>query len=130
MAIPKRRSRTCDYIYALVDPRTHNIHYVGKARNPEERLRWHLKDDRNCARVKWIEELRAEGFCPLIAVLEVVRSPQTWQEREIWWIAKGRELGWPLTNVSDGGDEPPKYNNRPQLQPKRNRSVQAGKRVK
>jgi hypothetical protein len=36
-------------------------------------------------------------------VLEVATAT-TWENRERFWIAHGRELGWELFNLTDGGD--------------------------
>lgn len=101
-------------IYGLMDPRTNQIHYVGYTTlTLQQRLAWHIHDDRNSPRTAWLLELIQSGIMPMMVELEVVRPARLWPERERWWIQHGRNLGWPLTNVSDGGDEAPKYINRP-----------------
>lgn len=102
------------YIYGLKDPRDDQIHYIGKADDVQKRLVTHLKDRKNNAgRVAWIDELRAAGQEPGIVVLEESIQDE-WREAEIYWIAKGRELGWPLLNIhkggTGGGDERPDFN--------------------
>lgn len=91
------------------------MHYVGKSScgfgRPRKR---HLA---LCG--DWTRELRAAGFNYEIVVLELVADPksvgvQCWWwtgknttalcDAERWWIAFGRALGWPLTNLTDGGD--------------------------
>jgi hypothetical protein len=55
---------------------------------------------------KWIRELLANAHrAPTMVVLEDAAGK--WRERERWWIAFGRRLGWPLTNATEGGDGPP-----------------------
>jgi hypothetical protein len=41
---------------------------------------------------------------PVIRVLELVGSAALLSERERFWIAKGTDLGWPLTNATKGGE--------------------------
>jgi hypothetical protein len=46
--------------------------------------------------------LRSIGFLPHVWVLET--DPADLNEAERRWIARGRELGWRLTNLTDGGE--------------------------
>jgi hypothetical protein len=93
-------------IYGLVDPRTRLIRYVGKSTSGLRRPRRHRRE---CAgkthRERWIAQLRCAGLDYEIAVLEV--SPADLALAERWWIAFGRASGWPLTNLTDGGDGAP-----------------------
>lgn len=115
----RKRGKT-NYIYALADPRTGIVRYVGKTNDPQFRLEGHLRDKRNCARVKWLRELVSLGLQPQMIILEIIHPPLSWQDAEIWWIATGRERGWDLTNVSDGGEGPgPKGRNLPPPQRRR-----------
>lgn len=91
-------------IYALADPRTNKIRYVGKADDPAKRLLGHL---RNCRQAKthvqrWLAQLAALGLRPTLSILQAVDKSR-WAEAERAWIAKGRAEGWPLTNYADGG---------------------------
>jgi hypothetical protein len=106
---PRRRT----VIYGLVDPRDGLIYYVGKTTNPSRRVEGHLKETVNKNRVAWIKDLVAHKLLPILIILETVPKDKTWEDTEIYWIAKGRALGWPLLNVSDGGNEPPRYTNVP-----------------
>jgi hypothetical protein len=61
------------YIYALIDPRTMEIRYIGKTNNPKERMRAHLSPHIfmrtiNAKRM-WIEELLAYRVRPIMQVL-------------------------------------------------------------
>ena len=90
-------------IYALIDPLTKEVRYIGKSVNPNTRFRAHLRNrsDTHCAR--WLGVLRDLGLEPEMTILEA-ETEGDGSEAEIRWIAYGRELGWPLTNLTDGGD--------------------------
>jgi hypothetical protein len=45
-----------------------------------------------------------EDLVPEIQILEIVEEGTSWEERERYWIAFGREAGWSLTNMTEGGD--------------------------
>ncbi len=114
----KRETR----IYGLLDPITGDIRYIGYTTlSLKQRLAWHLYDDRDNARVAWIQSLTRQGCLPMMVCLEVVRPARTWPERERWWIQHGRSLGWPLTNQSDGGEGPQRYVNDGVHRPRRSR---------
>jgi len=91
------------FIYCLTDPRSGEIRYVGKADNPEQRLRKHLRDSRLCHRTTWIQSLAAESVRPMLVPLEECPK-EKWQERERHWISFLRENGADLVNGTDGGD--------------------------
>lgn len=93
------------YIYALVDPRTDEIRYIGKSNNPRIRLAGHICVARTKQhhRARWIRKLLEFGLRPYAIILEKVVEG-IWQEREQWWIAKLRVEGIRLVNETDGGD--------------------------
>lgn len=94
------------YIYALRDPRTEEVRYIGKSNNPRKRLSQHLRGDKiNRHKDSWIRELRREHLSPELVILEET-TPERWEQRERYWIKKGLEMGWPLTNISEGGVRP------------------------
>jgi hypothetical protein len=96
------------FIYALVDPETDEFRYIGKSIRPMERLANHVNEaPSNCHRSHWIQSLKARDLRPYIVILESVQGEWPWQESERYWIARGRYLGWPLTNNTDGGDGVP-----------------------
>lgn len=95
-----------NYIYALVDPRTDAVRYIGKSIRPKERLANHLNERSNSWRNHWLRKMRADGVRPVLRILEVVESDD-WQTAERRWIAHGRALGWRLTNCTSGGDGVP-----------------------
>jgi hypothetical protein len=95
-------------IYALIDPRTDDIRYVGKTNQPlPRRLSAHLIEKSKCHRCNWISELKRFGLVPLIEIIEEVKEGINWQEREIFWIKHLRIVGFNLTNNTSGGDGVP-----------------------
>lgn len=95
------------YIYALADPDSGEIRYVGKADNLKRRLRLHLwrakqegpKPHSSC----WVRGIVDRGKKPDMLMLEKVASDR-WQEAEKRHIAELRDKGHDLTNLTDGGD--------------------------
>lgn len=94
-----------NYVYGLRDPITTEIRYVGKARNPYARLRGHMREIQNAKthKQKWLHKLAIMGLIPDVVILETV-DESNWQSVERKWIAYGKAQGWPLTNLTDGGD--------------------------
>lgn len=107
-------------IYGLIDPRDNLIHYVGKTINLQERPASHRYLNKyGRLRNDWIAELRNAELKFTWVVLEQVDYPESSSSRchwwtginstalndaERWWIAYGKCLGWPLKNMTDGGD--------------------------
>lgn len=93
------------YIYALCDPRTGEIRYVGKTINIQERLKGHCGGKVGTYKANWIAGLRLLGLKPVVEVLDVVENSddEDWQEEERFWIAYLRFLGCRLTNLDSGG---------------------------
>lgn len=97
------------YIYGLYDPRNDELKYVGKtkAKRLSERLKEHIrkaKREQTSPRDRWIVELLDKSKKPYIIVLdECIRND--YGEAEKWWIALCKDLGFELTNLTDGGEE-------------------------
>jgi hypothetical protein len=95
-------------IYALIDPRTDEVRYVGfTCRDLSDRLYGHVKvakEGYNAHCSRWIRQLLSLDIEPHIMLLEKISMRFTWQEREKFWIRKGKRLGWQLTNMTEGGD--------------------------
>lgn len=79
-------------IYKLIDPRTNAIRYVGKTKNPEIRLRAHIR-----GHLWWAYELRALGLEPIMDIVEWVTEANA-NAREYYWIRKLNLMGCDLLN--------------------------------
>jgi hypothetical protein len=91
-------------IYALHDPRTGDIRYIGKALRLTTRYNMHMNGyDRQCASQKWITSLKAIGLSPYVSLLEAVEAGREC-EAEIKWIAHHKALGAKLLNHTIGGE--------------------------
>jgi hypothetical protein len=95
------------YIYALTEPETEEIRYIGKADNLNKRYTEHLSYGKNAKnkthRASWLRHLMALGKQPDVLVLEECDSSD-WQAHEREWIALGRLDGLDLVNGTVGGD--------------------------
>jgi len=94
-------------VYGLVDPHTLLVRYVGLSTNGLKRPNGHrAPSSLRCKSHKnaWIKTLFDAGLDYTIVVLEVVATKDALPAAERFWIALGRAFGWPLTNLTDGGD--------------------------
>ena len=105
--IATKKKQSPSYIYALIDPNTDEVRYIGKSIRPYERLKDHMTDRSKCHRTHWLQSLKSNGQVPKLLILDRTNEGQDWREGERYWIALGRELGWPLTNSTSGGDGVP-----------------------
>lgn len=90
------------FIYALCEPGTRTVRYIGKSNNPVRRLKLHLSDSRKKENPlgDWLRLLG--GAVPNLVVLREVPT-EKWQESEKRYICLARGLGMSLTNSNDGG---------------------------
>ena len=98
------------YIYALIDPISKKIRYIGKSFDPIKRLSQHIKESidtqQNKGRRKWnkryawIFSLLSKGLKPEMEILEVCNSKEQSNEREKYWIS----ITPNLVNMTIGGD--------------------------
>jgi hypothetical protein len=104
--IPKKVT----FIYGLIDPTTLDVRYIGKSNNPYKRLYGrggHLnpKAASHTHKACWIRSLLRQNLQPTCCILEQCENIKAiYDAREINWIAFGRQIGWLLTNATDGGD--------------------------
>lgn len=89
------------YIYALSDPITNEIRYIGKSNNPELRLKNHLYKCHiyNRHSSKWLLKLKLRNLKPILTILEEC-DINNWEERETYWISKFNNL----VNHTKGGE--------------------------
>jgi hypothetical protein len=96
-----------DFIYVLTCPKSGEVRYVGKTRNPKQRLGTHVSAARAGAKhwnARWIASLDASGLFPGFSVVHTVGADSMWQVMERFFIAACRNMGMRLTNGTDGGE--------------------------
>ncbi len=93
------------FIYALRDPRTLEIRYIGKSDKPTHRLWYHVSNTRKEKNRKsnWIKSLKAKGLRPILEIIDEV-DKATWQAAESAYIIFYTEQGCDLVNGTLGGD--------------------------
>lgn len=97
-------------MYALANPSTDEIRYVGKTLQvPRDRLRCHMRDMTGRMAHTWLSRwLRTLGGEPSLIVLEECRvGDGCVSERR--WIADLRAQGCNLTNLTEGGEGVPGF---------------------
>jgi predicted GIY-YIG superfamily endonuclease len=88
------------FVYALTDPRTDAVFYIGITHNTSERLKQHISHrDTNARKRAWIQKLKEENLLPSMKVIEVVKNKEVAIEREEYWICYYLEQGVSLTNL-------------------------------
>lgn len=94
-------------IYALCEPGTDIVRYVGKTTNLKKRLREHRCEANGLLRTHKINWLRSLGGVePGVIILAEIPGDGDWQAAEKHWIAEKRRSG-SLTNFADGGQTSP-----------------------
>jgi hypothetical protein len=99
-------------VYGLIDPITMMVRYVGKSSNGLARPKSHKTPTNRIKKTyvgAWIRSLYKQGLTYTIVVLEVCSERADLPDCERWWISYGRLSGWPLTNLTDGGEGRPGY---------------------
>lgn len=96
-------------IYALKDPITEQIRYIGQTRiSIEERASHHWRDreqekNKNNHKANWISKLyKDHGVKPIVILIENITdcTNSLLNEKEKHWIKYYRDLGFDLTNTS------------------------------
>ena len=91
------------YIYALIDPRTRQIRYVGQSSDPERRYQQHINTVEDAPKGAWIQELRVMDQLPDFILIDECEDTEAFY-LENWWILIGKRQGWPLTNGTNPGE--------------------------
>lgn len=92
------------YIYALIDPRTEQIRYIGKTVNPKGRYCSHISPSSRCRKTKdWVQSLIKRGLKPIMEIIDEI-TDECWQDAEIGYIRLLKACGANLKNISQGGD--------------------------
>ena len=93
-------------IYALQDPFTFEIRYIGKSCSGLKRIKRHFnfneqKNDKNKHKVNWINSLTR---LPNILIIQTLNSNKELIQAECYWIDYFRKQNSPLLNISNGGE--------------------------
>jgi hypothetical protein len=99
--------RSSFIIYALVDPETELVRYIGKSSSGLSRPKAHLEPSnlkKHNHRSHWINKLRSKGLAPRIEVLASYPDDSSLSQEEIRYISMYKEAGCVLTNATDGGE--------------------------
>ena len=92
------------FIYALIDPFTFKVRYIGKTANLKQRLQRQCTEKTQTYRCNWIQGVIKQGRKPIQVILQELTELDNWQECEKKWILIARKYKWPLVNCTDGGD--------------------------
>ncbi len=84
-------------VYALVDPRTGLVLYVGITDSPHRRYTEHLRKSKKQANLSsWFDELRSKKLVPIFVFIDSVPSEKS-LEKELEWITHFQKI-FPLYN--------------------------------
>ena len=86
------------YIYTLSDPRDSSVRYIGRTTAPETRFYAHKTNHDGTPKADWIRELRAEGFLPVMAIIDSSGDKVTAREKEQYWMNRYITDGCQLLN--------------------------------
>ena len=94
------------FIYALHEPDTLELRYVGRTSspNPFDRFIGHIKGAyiRELPSSKWIDELLRQGKIPAFNILQIFYDFKSMCMAEAYWIDYFRNAGCRLVNVRPG----------------------------
>jgi hypothetical protein len=101
------------YIYGLVDELKNELKYIGKSINPQSRYRKHLQDSKKkiSYKDKWIYSLLENNNKPKLLIIDEV-DEYNWEFWEKHYISYYKFIGCKLTNISEGGENPPNLTGR------------------
>lgn len=92
-------------IYALIEPITMEIKYIGKTKQElSKRLYAHMYESKtsNTKKNKWIKSLTNKGLKPKIEEIDSVLESE-WEFWEMYWISQFKSWGFNLKNTDEGG---------------------------
>ena len=101
------------YIYGLIDRITNELKYIGKSVNPKSRYRKHLQESnkKNSYKDNWIYSLSLKNQKPELIIIDEV-DEDDWMFWEKHYISYFKFIGCKLTNISEGGENPPNLRGR------------------
>ena len=93
------------YLYALIDPRSFSVMYIGQSLDPEKRFREHLRESLGGGKSKkcaWIRDLNAQSLLPICQIMGSVFGSAFDEERNL--ILRFKARGKKLVNSTLGGE--------------------------
>jgi hypothetical protein len=95
-----------NYIYALKDPITDEVVYIGKTKNFKKRLRDHHRIEKRirCRLDRWKIKMHHLGLKAKMEILLVCDENENVNEQEKLFIKSFKEKGINLLNMTEGGD--------------------------
>lgn len=93
-------------VYALVDPRSHKVMYVGQSLDVNKRFKQHTDirhSDSNWGKAVWLSELRRSGLVPELIVLASNLDYEQMNEAEKRYIREYKVKGEAEFNIAAGG---------------------------
>lgn len=112
MSRPKATRRSMTWcVYAIIDPRTDGLFYVGQTRSFARRRAEHLDGTDQISGLV-IRQIREAGFLPHFLVLERHDNEETALRAEIYWIETLLARGIELTNAQAFGGYQDRRNKR------------------
>jgi len=96
------------FIYALKDPDTEEVRYVGKTKHPKIRLQQHVweANRKQNRRACWVRSLLKNGKRPILEIVDEVPVAM-WSPVEAAYVQFFSEAGAKLVNGTPGGDAGP-----------------------
>lgn len=97
-------------VYALVDPRTSKIRYIGKSTRGMIRPLDHKYYTHSGEIAAWLRDLKACNTTYVVTVLAEALTEEQLAKFEAYWISAGQSFGWPLANkqgISGSSKLPP-----------------------
>ena len=89
------------WVYALLEPITHAVRYVGCSQTPFKRLSTHISSAltvKNRDLGEWLQSCNDRGTCPGLLILEEVDDFRLAGEREQFWVRKYESDGANILN--------------------------------
>jgi len=102
----KIKKTDSNLIYALIDPNTKEMRYIGQTNNLKKRLGQHYTPSEfknKTHKVNWLKSLVKEGKRADFCILEDNISNNEIDEAEIFYISYFKYIGVDLVNDSNGG---------------------------
>ncbi|HLQ30848.1 MAG TPA: GIY-YIG nuclease family protein [Ktedonobacteraceae bacterium] len=94
------------FVYALADPRTDIVAYVGITNNLYTRFKKHLENQEpNRKKNEWIRQLQQAKLIPSVKLLETVSTWEIAKQREVYWIRYYSAQRISLTNIRRATEE-------------------------